>query len=108
MNFIMVEPINTKLSAYHFDGTRDSALEAIDKWDGVMSSINSNWYDSNNNNDNNTLYKFTLKSGKDVLPGDYIVIENSELRIYKQEEFVRKFRIVYDIRDRIGNFMSED
>lgn len=108
MNFIMVETINTKLSAYHFDGTRDSALEAIDKWDGVMSSINSNWYDSNNNNDNNTLYKFTLKSGKDVLPGDYIVVENNELKIYKQSEFITKFKIVYDLRDRLGNFMSED
>jgi hypothetical protein len=108
MNFMMVEPINTKLTAYHFDGSKESALEAIDKWDGVMSSVNTNWYDSDNTSNNSTLYKFTLKSGREILPGDYIVIENGELKIYKQSEFVTKFKIVYDIRDRLGNFMSED
>ena len=107
MNFMMVEPISKKFTAYHFDGSRESALEAVDKWDGVMSFVNPNSNDSNNNV-NGTLYKFTLKSGREVLPGDYIVIENSDVKIYNQSEFMTKFKIVYDIRDRIGNFMSED
>lgn len=108
MNFMMVEPISKKFTAYHFDGSKESALEAVDKWDGVMSFVNSNWYDSDNNNTNNTLYKFTLKSGREVLPGDYIVIESGDVKIYNQSEFMTKFKIVYDIRDRLGNFMSED
>jgi hypothetical protein len=108
MNFMMVEPISKKFTAYHFDGSKESALEAVDKWDGVMSFVNPNWHDSDNNNTNNTLYKFTLKSGIEVLPGDYIVIENGVIKTYKQSEFMSKFKIVYNLKDRLGNFMSED
>jgi hypothetical protein len=96
MNFMMVEPLHSKFSAYHFDGTKESALEAVDKWDGVISLVSE------------SLYKFTFKSGKEILPGDYVVIDNNDTKIYKQDEFVRKFRVVYDMRDRIGSFYSID
>lgn len=96
MNFMMVEPLHSKFSAYHFDGIKESALEAVDKWDGVISLVSE------------SLYKFIFKSGKEVLPGDYIVIENGNIQVYKQDEFVRKFRVVYDMRDRIGSFYSID
>jgi hypothetical protein len=99
MNFMMVEPIHSKFSAYHFDGTKESALEAVDKWDGVISLAQDIPV---------SLYKFIFKSGKEILPGDYIVIENNDIKVYKQDEFVRKFRVVYDMRDRIGNFYSMD
>jgi len=99
MNFMMVEPIHSKFSTYHFDGTKESALEAVDKWDGVISLAQDFRV---------SLYKFTFKSGEEVLPGDYIVIENNDIKVYKQDEFVRKFRVVYDMRDRIGNFYSMD
>ena len=49
-----------------------------------------------------------FKSGKEILPGDYVVIDNNDTKIYKQDEFVRKFRVVYDMRDRIGSFYSID
>ena len=97
MNFMMVEPINTKFSAYHFDGTKESALEAVEKWDCIMSSM-----------DNSDKYKLILKDGQDVRSGDYIVIKDNKFFIYTQDEFISKYRIVYDMRDRIGSFYSID
>lgn len=97
MNFVMVEPINTKYSAYHFDGTRESALEAIDKWDGITSNV-----DSSNS------YKIIFNDGSVVMPGDYILMIDGKPVICTQTEFVTKYRIVYDLRDRIGSFYSID
>jgi len=97
MDFIMVEPINTKYSAYHFDGTRESALEAIDKWDGITSNV-----DSSNS------YKIIFNDGSVVMPGDYILMIDGKPIVCNQKEFVTKYRIVYDMRDRIGSFYSMD
>ena len=99
MDFMMVEPVKNKFTAYHFDGTKESALEAVDKWDGITSLVQDIPV---------SLYKFIFKSGKEILPGDYVVIENNDIKVYKQDDFVRKFRVVYDMRDRIGNFYSMD
>lgn len=97
MHFMMVEPINTKFTAYQFDGTKQSALNAVDKWDCTISSI-----------DDSNVYKIILNDGQDVRRGDYIVIKDNSFFVYTQEEFVSKYRIVYDMRDRIGNFYSMD
>ena len=97
MNFMMVEPINTKLSAYHFDGTRESALEAIDKWDGITSNV-----------DAGESYKIIFNDGSVVMPGDYILMIDGKPVVCEQKEFVTKYRIVYDMRDRIGSFYSID
>lgn len=96
MNVIMVEPITKQLAAYHFDGRRESAIQAIDKWDCVMSSLN------------DQSYKITFKDATEVMPGDYIVIEDNKKLIYKQDDFVRTYKIVYDNRNRLGNFYSID
>jgi hypothetical protein len=97
MHFMMVEPINTKLSAYHFDGTRESALEAIDKWDGITSNI-----------DGGVNYKIIFNDGSVLMPGDYILMIGGNPVVCSQKEFVTKYRIVYDMRDRIGSFYSID
>ena len=97
MNFVMVEPINTKFSAYHFDGKRESALDAIDKWDGITSNV-----------DGGDEYKIIFNDGSVVMPGDYILMIDGKPIVCSQKEFVTKYRIVYDMRDRIGSFYSID
>lgn len=97
MDFIMIEPINTKLSAYHFDGKRESALEAIDKWDGITSNV-----------DGSEEYKIIFNGGSVVMPGDYIILIDGKPVVCPQKEFVSKYKIVYDLRDRMGSFYSID
>lgn len=101
MKTMLVQPKQNKFSAYHFDGTHKSALSFIEKWGCVMSIVGDN------------LYKLTLIDGTDILPNYYIVINGGEKQIYKQEEFVRRYDIVYDSRpynnyDGLSNYMSED
>lgn len=108
MNTIVVEPINTKFTAYHFDGTKELAQEFVDKWQCVMSQVNKNWHDSEQQYNENNLYKIVFADSKEVMPGDYIVMENNNKVIYKQNEFISKYKIVYDSRDRMSNFYSID
>lgn len=101
MKVILVQPKQNKFSAYHFDGTRESALTFIEKWGSVMSIVGDN------------SYKLTLIDGRDIMPNDYIVVDGGEKKIYKQEEFIRRYDIVYDSNryneyNIIGNFMSND
>lgn len=101
MKMFLVQPKQNKFSAYHFDGTRESALTSVDKWECVMSLVGDN------------LYKLTLIDGRDIMPNDYVVLDNGNKKIYKQDEFIRRYDLVYDSRqytnyDRLGNFMSED
>lgn len=101
MKIILVQPKQNKFSAYHFDGKRESALSVIDKWGCVMSIVGDN------------LYKLTLVDGRDVMPNDYVIVDKNEKKIYKQDEFVRRYDIVYDSHryndyNTLGNFMSED
>jgi len=101
MKMFLVQPKPNKLSAYHFDGTRESALPVVDKWGCVMSMVGDN------------LYKITLTDGRDVMPNDYVILDGADKRIYKQEEFVRRYDIVYDSRqynnyNTLNNFMSDD
>jgi hypothetical protein len=104
----MVEPVKTKLNAYHFDGKRESALEAVDKWDGVISMVDGNRYDNGGDNKSTDLYKFIFKSGTEVLPGNYIVIKDGIPNVYSQSEFITKYKIVYDVRDRLHPYMLLD
>jgi len=98
MDFMMVEPIKSKLTAYHFDGSDASAKEAVEKWDCVIQR--------NENYDNK--YVITFSSSKQCFPNGYIVLENQEPTPYTQEEFIRKYQVVYNVRDRIGNFYTTD
>lgn len=108
MNFIMVEPVKTKLNAYHFDGKRESALEAVDKWGGDISMVDGNFYEKENTDVNNSLYKFIFKSGTEVFPGNYIVIKEGIPTVYSQSEFMTRYTVVYDIRDRLHPYMLLD
>jgi hypothetical protein len=98
MDFIMVEPVKNKLSAYHFDGSKESAEQALDKWDCIIGK--------NENFDNK--YVITFSSSKQCYPNGYIVIENQEPIPYTQDEFIKKYQVAYSIRDRIGSFYSID
>lgn len=98
MDFMMVEPVKNKFSAYHFDGSAESAKEAVDKWDCVMQK--------NENFDNK--YVITFSSSKQCFPNGYVVIENQEPIPYTQDEFMKKYQVAYSVRDRIGNFYSID
>lgn len=101
MKIILVHPKQNKFSAYHFDGTRESALSFIEKWGCVMSTVSDN------------LYKLTLIDGRDIMPNEYIIIDGGDKKIYKQEEFVRRYDIIYDSDrynnlNKLGNFLSDD
>ncbi len=98
MDFIMVEPVKNKLSAYHFDGSKESAEQALDKWDCIIGK--------NENFDNK--YVITFSSSKQCYPNGYIVIENQEPIPYTQDEFIKKYQVVYNLRDRVGNFYTTD
>jgi hypothetical protein len=98
MTFMMVEPIINKFTAYYFDGSEKSANEALDKWDCVIGR--------NENFDNK--YVITFSSNKQCFPNSYIVLEKQEPTPYTQEEFIRKYQVVYNVRDRIGNFYTTD
>ncbi len=98
MDFIMVQPLKNKLSAFHFDGSEKSANEAIDKWGCIIGR--------NENFDNK--YVITFGDGQKCFPNGYIVIEDEKPIPYTQEEFIRKYQVVYSIRDRIGSFYSID
>ena len=98
MDFMVVEPIKSKFTAYHFDGSDTSANEAIDKWECVIAK--------NKNFDNKWVLSFP--SGKQCFPNGYVVIENQEPIPYTQDEFIKKYQVAYSVRDRIGNFYSID
>lgn len=101
MKMILIQPKQNKFTAYHFDGTRESALSFIEKWGCVMSIVNDNQY------------KLTLTDGRDIMPNDYVVINDGYKKIYKQDEFVRRFDVMYDSHryndlNALGNFLSDD
>ena len=98
MNLMMVEPINSKFTAYHYDGSEKSAKEAVEKWKCCMQQ--------NENFDNK--YVITFPSGKQCFPNGYIVLENKEPIPYTQDEFILKYQVTYNTRDRIGSFYSID
>ena len=98
MDFIMVEPIRNKLSAFHFDGSKESAEQAVDKWDCIIGR--------SKNFDNK--YVITFSSSKQCFPTGYIVLENQEPIPYTQDEFIKKYQVVYNLRDRVGNFYTTD
>jgi len=98
MNFMMVEPIKSRYSSYHYDGSEKSAKEAVEKWECCMQQ--------NENFDNK--YVITFPSGKQCFPNSYIVMEQNKPVVYTQEDFITKYQIVYDLRDRIGAFYSID
>ncbi len=98
MDFMMVEPKKTKFSAYHFNGTETSAKEAAEKWECIIGR--------NENFDNK--YVITFGDGQKCFPNCYIVVEQSKPVVYTQEEFVSKYQVAYDLRDRIGSFYSID
>ena len=98
MDFMMVEPVKNKFSAYHFDGSEASAKQAVEKWDCVMQK--------NETFDNK--YVITFSSSKQCFPNGYVVIENEQPIPYTQDEFMRKYQVAYSIRDRIGDFYSID
>jgi len=98
MTFMMVEPKSVKLTAYHFDGNEKSAKEAVEKWDCIIGR--------NENFDNK--YVITFPSGKQCFPNGYIVLENKEPIPYTQDEFILKYQVTYNTRDRIGSFYSMD
>lgn len=98
MNLMMVEPIKSKFTAYHYDGSEKSAKEAVEKWECCMRK--------NENFENK--YVLTFPSGKKCFPNGYIVLENKEPNPYSHEEFVRLYQVVYSVNNRIGNFYSMD
>jgi hypothetical protein len=98
MDFIMVEPKKTKFGAYHFNGSETSAKEAAEKWDCIIGR--------NENFDNK--YVITFGDGQKCFPNSYIVVEQNSPVVYTQDEFIRKYQVVYDLRDRIGSFYSMD
>lgn len=97
MNFMMVEPTKTKLNAYHFDGKKESAQDALNKWPCHLIDIT-----------DSDLCKIVFENGTEVMPGNYIVIENSEPVIYSQSEFISNYKVVYDIRERLHTYMLLD
>jgi hypothetical protein len=98
MDFMMVEPKKAKFSAYHFNGSETSAKEASEKWECIIGR--------SENFDNK--YVITFGDGQKCFPNSYIVIEQSKPVVYTQEEFVTKYQVAYDLRDRIGSFYSMD
>ena len=42
------------------------------------------------------------------MPGDYIILIDGKPVVCPQKEFVSKYKIVYDLRDRMGSFYSID
>ena len=94
---MMVEPVKTKLNAYHFDGKIESAREALDKWPCEIVSIN-----------NSDFYKIIFKDGSEAIPGNYIVIKEGIPVVYSQSEFITRYTVVYDIRDRLFPYMLLD
>lgn len=98
MDFMMVEPKKNKFGAYHFNGSEKSAKEASEKWECIIGR--------NENFDNK--YVITFGDGQKCFPNSYIVMEQNKPTVYTQEEFITKYQIVYDLRDRLGSFYSID
>lgn len=98
MDFMMVEPKKTKFGAYHFNGSEKSAKEASEKWECIIGR--------NENFENK--YVITFGDGTKCFPNSYIVMEQNTPVVYTQEEFITKYQIVYDLRDRLGSFYSID
>jgi hypothetical protein len=107
MNFMMVEPNVGKFTAYHFDGRYISAKEAVEKWDCILSEIEKKYSNDNISNELKE-YKILFKTGQEAHPNSYIVMENSMPVIYSQSDFINKYQIIYDMRDRISPFMTND
>ena len=98
MDSVMVEPKKSKFRAYYFDGSEKSAKIASEKWECIIGR--------NENFENK--YVITFGDGQKCFPNSYIVIEQSKPVVYTQEEFVTKYQVAYDLRDRIGSFYSMD
>ena len=98
MDFVMVEPKRSKFGAYHFNGSEQSAKEASEKWECIIGR--------NENFENK--YVIIFGDGQKCFPNSYIVVEENKPIVYSQEEFITKYQIVYDLRDRIGAFYSID
>ena len=107
MNFMMVEPNVGKFTAYHFDGRYMSAKEAVEKWGCILSEIEKKYSNGNISNESKE-YKILFKTGQEAPPDSYIVMENSIPVIYSQSNFINKYQIIYDMRDRISPFMTND
>ena len=98
MDIMIVEPIRSKFTAYHYDGSETAAKETVEKWECCMQK--------NENFENK--YVLTFPSGKQCFPNSYIVLENKEPTPYTQDEFIKTYQVVYSSSDRIGSFYSMD
>lgn len=98
MDFVMVEPKKSKFAAYHFNGSEESAKMASEKWECIIGR--------SENFENK--YVITFGDGQKCFPNCYIVMEQNTPIVYTQEDFITKYQIVYDLRDRIGSFYSID
>jgi hypothetical protein len=99
MEVLLVEPKTNKFTAYLYDGTTAAANEACSKWPCVMTASNSykdRW-----------VLKFEA-SREECLPGQYIVNESKGYSIYSEKQFLEKYEVVYDNRNKIGNFLADD
>ena len=47
-------------------------------------------------------------SREESLPGQYIVNESKGYSIYSEKQFLEKYEVVYDNRNKIGNFLADD
>lgn len=98
MELTQVELKKTKFFAYFFDGKEESAKEFCRKF-GL--------FYQNDFIDNN-LFSITLPDNKRVYAGNYVVIDGRNFLRYTHEEFLEKYNIIHDYRQRNYTFMSED
>lgn len=98
MDLIHVELKKTKFFAYHFDGKEESAIEFCRKWE---CNYVPDFIDK-------SLTSLVFPDGKKCYAGNYVVLDGRNFSAYTKEDFMNKFNVIADYRQRNYSFMSED
>jgi hypothetical protein len=99
MDIMKVELKRSSYTAYHFDGTKESAEEICKR---LSLKYENDFMDEH-------LFAITLPSGKRCYKDNYIVVvDDLTFESYAHSEFHEKFTVVDSLKYRSSYFMSSD